>query len=126
MLCYGDRLRRRRVDPPAVATYWVDRIEVLLRRCVRDRDLIPAERSLDLPFHDFMADDVGAVERIYELADFEMTPAARASLDAFMQANPRGKHGRIVYDLAADFGIDGAALRERFSFYFDRFPVKVE
>jgi len=126
MLCYGDRLRRRRVDPPAVATYWIHRIEVLLRRCVRDRDLIPAERSLDLPFHEFMADDVGAVERIYELADFEMTPAARASLERFMQANPRGKHGRIVYDLAGDFGIDRAELQERFAFYFDRFPIQLE
>jgi hypothetical protein len=126
MLCYGDRVRRRRVDPPKVAAYWIDRIEVLLRRCVRDRDRIPAERSLDLPFHEFMADDVGAVERIYELADFEMTPAARASLEAFMEANPRGKHGRIVYDLKADFGVDRAALQARFAFYFDRFPIQVE
>jgi len=126
MLCYGDRLRRLRVDPPAVAAYWIDRIEVLLQRCVRDRDLIPAERSLDLPFHEFMADDVGAVERIYELANMKMTPAARASLERFMQTNPRGKHGRIVYDLAADFGVDRAALQERFSFYFDRFPIQVE
>lgn len=126
MLCYGDRVRRRRVDPPAVAAYWIDRIEGLLGRCVRDRDRISAERSLDLPFHEFMADDVGAVERIYELADFEMTPAARSSLDAFMAANPRGKHGRIVYDLEADFGVDREALQERFAFYFDRFPIRPE
>jgi len=126
MLCYGDRLRRRRVDPPEVAAYWIDRIEVLLRRCVRDRDRIPEEHSLDLPFHEFMADDVGAVERIYELADFEVTPAARASLEAFMEANPRGKHGRIVYDLTGDFRIDRAALQARFAFYFDRFPIQAE
>jgi hypothetical protein len=126
MLCYGDRLRRRRVDPPRVAAYWIDRIETLLRRCVRDRDVFPAERSLDLPFHEFMADDVGAVERIYELADFEMTSTARASLEGFMNANPRGKHGRIVYDLKADFGVDRAALQARFAFYFDRFPIRAE
>lgn len=126
MLCYGDRVRRRRVDPPKVAAYWIDRIEVLLRRCVRDRDRIPVQQSLDLPFRDFMADDVGAVERIYELADFEMTPAARASLAAFMAANPRGKHGRIVYDLAADFGVDRATLKRRFAFYCDRFRIHSE
>jgi len=126
MLCYGDRMRRRRVAPHEVAAYWIDRIETLLRRCVRDRARIPAEQSLDLPFHEFMADDVGAVERIYELADFEMTPAARASLDAFMDANPRGKHGRIVYDLKADFGVDRAELQQRFAFYFDRFPIRAE
>jgi len=126
MLCYGDRIRRRCVDPPKAAAYWIDRIETLLRRCVRDRDRIPAEQSLDLPFHEFMADDVGAVERIYELADFEMTPAARESLDAFMAANPRGKHGRIVYDLEADFGVDRATLQQRFAFYCDRFRIRLE
>ncbi|MCP5065862.1 MAG: sulfotransferase, partial [bacterium] len=32
MLAYGDRIRRKRVDPHAVAEYWVDRVERLLRR----------------------------------------------------------------------------------------------
>ncbi len=30
-----------------------------------------------------------------------------------------------IYDLA-DFGLDGRALRERFRFYTDRFPVRLE
>jgi len=126
MLAYGDRVRRKRADPPAVAEYWADRVETLLRACVRDRDLIPAESSLDVLFHEFMADDVATVERIYRLADLEMTTEARGELDGFMAANPRGKHGRIVYDLKGDLGFDAAALRERFGFYFDRFPIREE
>ena len=51
---------------------------------------------------------------------------ARAALDAFMIENPRGKHGRIVYDLKADFGLDPDQARERFRFYFDRFEVLPE
>ena len=126
MLAYGDRLRRKRVDPPGVAAYWIDRVERLLRACVRDRDRIPASQSIDVLFHEFMADDVGAVERIYALAGLEMTPAARAALDGFMAENPRGKHGRILYDLKADFGVDPGALRKRFDFYFERFPIEIE
>ncbi|HIF94061.1 MAG: sulfotransferase [Myxococcales bacterium] len=126
MLVYGDRIRRKRVDPPRVASYWIDRIERLLRSCVADRDRVPAERSLDVLFHEFMQDDVAMVRRIYELADLEMTEAAKVDLNAYMQANPRGKHGRILYDLAGDFGVSGDELRERFKFYFDRFPVEVE
>jgi hypothetical protein len=34
MLAYGDRVRRTRVDPPAVAQYWIDRVERLLLACV--------------------------------------------------------------------------------------------
>jgi len=126
MLVYGDRMRRTRVDPPAVAAYWIDRIEKLLRACVRDRFLVPAERSIDVLFHEFMADDIGMIERIYELADLEMTENARTQLAKYLEDNPRGKHGRIVYDLKADFGIERDELRTRFGFYFDRFPVKVE
>ncbi len=126
MLVYGDRIRRTRVDPPAVAAYWIDRIERLLRACVKDRDRIPADRSIDVLFNEFMDDDVAMVRRIYELADLEMTAEAQTDLDAYMLENPRGKHGRIVYDLKGDFGVERSELRERFRFYFDRFPVKVE
>lgn len=126
MLGYGARLRRTRIDLDDIAVYWVDRIERLLRACVRDRDLWPASQSIDVAFHQFMADDVRMVERIYDLADLPMTPAARAQLDAFMADNARGKHGRVVYDLRRDFGLDPDDVRRRFAFYFDRFPVRVE
>jgi hypothetical protein len=126
LLCYGDRLRRRRVDPPAVAAYWIDRIERLLRACVRDRERVPAAQSLDVLFHEFMADDVAMVERIHALAGLETTPAARAALERFAAENPRGRHGRILYDLERDFGVDPDALRGRFAFYSERFPVEIE
>lgn len=126
MLAYGARLRRTRVDTRDIAAYWIDRIERLLRACVRDRERIPASQSLDVLFHEFMADDVGMVDRIYALAGLPMTVAARAQLDAFMAASPRGKYGRVLYDLRGDFGIEPAALRRRFDFYLNRFPVRVE
>lgn len=126
MLAYGARLRRTRVDPRDIAAYWIDRVERLLRACVRDRDRIPASQSLDVLFHTFMADDVATVERIYALAELPMPPEARTRLDAFMADNPRGKHGRVLYDLRADFGIEPADLRKRFDFYLQRFPVRVE
>lgn len=126
MLAYGDRMRRDAIEPEQLAAYWLDRVDRLLRACVRDRDLLPADRSIDVLFHEFMADDVGMVERIYARNDRALTPDARAQLDAFMAANPRGKHGRLAYDLHGDFGLDPDAVRDRFAYYFDRFPVTVE
>ena len=114
------------MDLGAIADYWIDRIERLLRACVRDRHRIPASHSIDVLFHEFMADDVGMVERIYERAGLEMTANARRVLDDFMAKNPRGKFGRVIYDLEADFGIDPDALRKRFGFYFERFPLQAE
>jgi hypothetical protein len=126
MLAYGDRVRRTRVDPPSVAAYWIERVEHLLRACVRDRDQLPADRSIDVLFHEFMADDVATVARIYELAELPLTPAARRALGRYLEANPRGKHGRIVYALKADFGVDRDELRKRFEFYSERFAVQPE
>jgi Sulfotransferase family len=126
MLAYGDRMRRHAIEPEALAAYWVDRVDRLLRACVRDRDLLPPERSIDVVFDEFMADDVGMVARIYARAGLPMTPVARARLDGYMRENPRGKHGRVIYDLEGDFGLSRAEVRARFGYYFDRFPVPVE
>jgi len=126
MIAYGDRIRRTRIDLPGLAEYWIDRIEQLLRACVRDRDVLPPERSLDILFHDYMADQKGTVRRVYAMAELEWTPEAEARVDRFLAVNPRGKHGRVRYDLAGDFGVDIGATRERFQFYYDRFPVKRE
>jgi len=119
-------MRRPSIEPEALAEYWIDRVDLLLRACVRDRAQLPPDRTIDVMFHEFMADDIAMVERIYERNDRVMTPDARASLEAFMAANPRGKYGRIDYDLRGQFGIDPAAVRARFGYYFDRFPVQAE
>ena len=55
-----------------------------------------------------------------------MTPAARASLADFVTANPRGKHGQVIYDLKGDFGLDPAEVRRPFADYVARFRVRVE
>ena len=79
MLAYGDRMRRTAIEPEALAAYWIDRVDRLLHACVRDRDLLPADRSVDVLFHEFMADDVGTVERIYGRNGLELTADARAA-----------------------------------------------
>jgi hypothetical protein len=126
MMAYGERMRRTRIDLPALADYWIDRVERLLRACVRDRYRLPAERSLDVLFHEFMADDLGTVERIYQRAGLPMTDEARAAMAAFLAENRRGRHGRVVYDLRGDFGVDPGAVRRRFGFYLERFAVRPE
>ena len=119
-------MRRSSVEADALVEYWIDRVDRLLRACVRDRDLLPGDRSIDVVFHEFMADDVAMVRRMYERAKLPMTEVARQGLDAFMNDNPRGKLGRLRYDLRTDFGLDSATVRARFGYYFDRFSVAVE
>ncbi|MNC81106.1 hypothetical protein D3C75_1341330 [compost metagenome] len=60
------------------------------------------------------------------MAGLPLTADAKTRIQAYLNANPRGKHGRVVYDLKGDFGVDVAALRERFGFYYERFSVRPE
>ena len=126
MLAYGQRTSRKRVDLDSLIQYWSDRVVHLLQACSADRHKIPGAQSIDVPFHAFMADDMAMVEKIYRKAGLAMTEEAQGQLQAFLDANPRGKHGRIVYNLREDFGVEPTQLRSRFDFYFDRFPVQLE
>ncbi len=65
MATYGHWQSRDPVDPADIGSYWADRIERMLTAGVRDRDLLPADQSIDVRFDEFMADDVAMVERIY-------------------------------------------------------------
>jgi hypothetical protein len=122
MLAYGDRLRRREVDADGLAAYWLDRIERLLRRAVADLHLIDPARRVDVEFGAFMQDELGTVGRILDAAGIGMPDAARRQLGAYIDTNPRGKNGRLVYDLRRDFHLDPNEVRERFAFYLDTFP----
>jgi len=122
MMGYAARFTQNNLDLDQIATYWIDRYERLLRRCVEDRDLIDPARSYDLYFHKLTADPMGEMEAIYQKAGLAFDDVVRASIQEAIDANQRGRNGQLVYDLKGDFGIDPAQLRERFSFYFDRFP----
>jgi hypothetical protein len=125
MLAYGDRIRRRAIDLGELASYWIERIEHLLRACVRDREAVPAARSLDVRFHEYMADQKAVIRRVYAMSGLPLAEA-ESRIDGYLAANPRGKHGQVAYDLAGDFGVDVAALRKRFGFYYERFGVRSE
>jgi hypothetical protein len=122
MLAYGDRMRRIDVDADGLAAYWVDRIERLLRAAVRDAHRIPEAQRVDVEFGAFMADDLGTAVRILGTAGIELTDASRTELETYLAGNPRGKDGRVVYDLRRDFGLEPEDLYDRFGFYFDAFP----
>jgi hypothetical protein len=101
-------------------------VEHLLRACMADRPVWPEAQSIDVPFHEFMADDLGMAEKILVKAGLPLNDEARRALAAYIADHPRGKEGRMIYHLERDFGVRPDELRQRFAFYFDAFPVKAE
>jgi hypothetical protein len=54
------------------------------------------------------------------------TERSRREQTSFLEAHPRGKEGRVRYDLEGQFRTKPEAVREHFGFYFDRFPIRTE
>ena len=126
MMAYSDRLRRTSIEPDWLLDYWSDRVHRLLDACVRDRDLVPDQRSIDIGFHRLNGNEIPLLEELYRRGGVELTPKVRARFQQYLDGNPRGRHGRIRYDLKRHFGISADELRSRFDFYFDRFDVRDE
>ncbi len=122
MVAYSARLNLAHPDPVAVGAYWRARVEDLLRACTDDRDILPADRSMDVRFDEFMADDLAMVERIYALAGQPWDDGVRFALQRYQDEHPRGRHGGVRYDLGA-LGLDEAEVRSGLRFYADRFGL---
>jgi len=126
MLAYTARLNTAHPDPHRIGQYWSARIQQMLETGMRERDLLPADRPIDVRFDEFMADDIATVERIYAVADQPFDSQVRAGMERFMVEHPRGLHGGVRYDLAGDFGIDPAERRAALRAYVTRFGVAEE
>ncbi|MGZ5392140.1 MAG: sulfotransferase family protein [Mycobacterium sp.] len=120
MLTYSARMHRYPVPVQKIAATWIDRLELMLNALVRDRDVLPSERSIDIRFDDFMADEMGVVSRIYDLAGEPLPAEARAAIEGYLAGHERGRLGRIATS-AEMFGLDDEDLRARFNRYAERF-----
>jgi len=106
--------------------YWTDRMERMLRAYMRDRHLVPEGQLVEVMFADIVADDVKAATGVLDRAGLPVTDECIADIDAYMASHPRGRDGRVVYDLEGDFGVTAEELRERFAFYLDEFDLRPE
>jgi hypothetical protein len=122
MIAYTSRMAVEQIDPVAIGRYWSSRVEDLFRACADDRELLPSERSIDVTFDRFMADDVAMVEQIYSVAEQPFTPAARRAMEEFVAGHPRGRHGTVRYQPEV-LGIDRSERYEALAFYTERFGI---
>jgi hypothetical protein len=120
MLTYSARMHRSPVPVEEIASGWIGRLELMLNALIRDRDVIAAERSIDVTFDDFMADELGVAERVYGLVGEPVTDKARAALREYLAGHQRGRLGKVVTSCEM-FGLDENELRARFAPYVSRF-----
>ena len=122
MIAYGERMAYPTIDTQGLLDYWSNRVEKLLRACVRDRPLWPEAQSVDVPFDTFMQDDMKVVREVRVKAGLPETEQANRDVADYIENHPRGKYGQLVYHLERDFGVAPAELGKRFDFYYEAYP----
>jgi hypothetical protein len=120
MLTYSARMHRSPVPVAEIAAGWIDRLELMLAALVRDRGAIAPERSIDVSFDDFMADELGVAEHVYGLVGEPVTDDVRTAMTEYLAGHQRGRLGRVLTSCEM-FGLNEDDLRERFAPYVHRF-----
>lgn len=90
MLTYSARLHCAPVPVTEIAASWVDLLGRMLGALVRDRDTIPPQRSIDVRFDEFMADEMVVAKQLYEGAGEELDDDARAAIGDYLLLAGRG------------------------------------
>jgi len=126
MMTYAARMSYRTPEPDFYLSYWTDRIRRLLDTSLRHRHVVPPGARQDVLFHDFMADEMATVARIYATAGLALTDEARAKMGTYLTDHPRDKEGQVFYDLRGDFGVTPDEVRDHFGFYHDAVGVPIE
>lgn len=120
MITYSARMHRSPVPVRDIAAYWVARLELMLGALVRDRDVIGPERSVDVRFDDFMADELGVAEQVYALAGEPMGDEKRCAISDYLAGHQRGRLGQVATSCEM-FGLDENDLHGRLTAYVERF-----
>jgi hypothetical protein len=95
-----------------------------LERGLAARERHPADRFVDCSQAEIAGSPMAVVERIYSARGFELGAEARSAMQGYIDANPKGKHGKHHYELES-FGLTAGEVEERFAFYLgdSRWPV---
>lgn len=95
-----------------------------LERGLAQRERLSPDQFVDCSQREFVDDPMAVVDKVYRSFGMVLSGDARAAMQAHIDANPKGKHGRHEYDFA-EYGLTREMIEERFRFYTgdDRWPI---
>ncbi len=107
-------------DPELVGEQCLELWSWGVGKCLADRAAGYEDRFVDVFYEDTRKDAMGEIESIYDQLGFELTDAARESMQRWGDENRRDKRAAHDYDLAR-FGLTREAIEEAFADYRARF-----
>lgn len=93
-----------------------------IRRSRQARSGLPAKAILDVDFRQLTRDPLGVAETIYVHFGLPLDAVAKSAMAAWLEANPKEKHGRHDYDLSW-FGLNPGRMPPEFDGYRRDFGI---
>ncbi|MCJ2178282.1 sulfotransferase family protein [Novosphingobium album (ex Hu et al. 2023)] len=113
------------VDLETIGRQFVETFQIMIER----QDAFRAEHGrdsiLDVQYAEVMKDPLGQVRAIYDHFDEPFTAEAEAAMQAYMDANPKGKHGKHEYSLER-YGLSREGVHKTFADYIERYQIPVK
>jgi hypothetical protein len=104
------------VDPIAIGETLLQTFDLMLERVAAYRAKHGADAIHDLSYKRLMADPMGEIRAVYDRFGEPLSSEAEARMVAYLDRNPKGKHGRHEYALE-DYGLTADRIRARYGDY---------
>lgn len=112
-------------DRRAIAAWVVELWARTMEDAMALRRELGEEHFFDVPFRDTVGDPASAVGRVYAHFGIDYPAETESLLREWHRTHPQHRHGEHRYS-AADFGLEAAAIRERFAAYIECFGIEAE
>ncbi len=113
------------VDPKAIAEVSLKTFDAMIERVTAYEAKHGAGSIHHIQYKNLTADPIGEMEKVYAKFGDPLTGAARSSMQAMLDNNPQGKHGKHAYALE-DYGLTRAGVYAHFADYIERFGIAVK
>ena len=113
------------VDLETIGRQFVETFQIMIERQDAFRAAHGPDAIFDVQYADVMKDPIGQVRRIYEHFNEPFTAEASAAMNAYMEANPKGKHGKHEYSLER-YGLSREGVHKTFADYIERYRIPVK
>ena len=113
------------VRPGEIAECLLQTFDQMIARSNAYRDKHGEDSIFDIQYAAQIKDPIGTQRALYERFDKPFTAEAQAGMQAMMDYNPQGKHGKHSYTLE-EFGLSAQWVRNHFKEYTDRFSIPVK
>jgi hypothetical protein len=116
------------IDKKVIGRDWMDMLSVYTRTFEADRAVLEVQfpgQFMDMNHDAFVADPWPTIDEIYRLRGAPLSKTGRAGMSDWLDANPKGKHGKHVYSLE-EYGITRAEIETLFGDYVERYNLTMD